>query len=54
MGTSSKEHIKVKEPLKNYNHYWIAISYLVYNDLIRNNECRNRNRYGNSSKVKSA
>jgi hypothetical protein len=50
MGTQSKEYIKVREPRRDYNHYWVLISDSAYEDLVRSDECGTR--YGNSSKVK--
>lgn len=49
IGTKSKEYLKVIEPSGDYNHYWISISDLAYEDLIKSNRCGTI--YGNSSKI---
>jgi hypothetical protein len=48
-GIQSKEYMKIREPEKNGNDYWIKINDSAYDELVRNNRCGTR--YGNSSKV---
>jgi len=50
IGTRSKKYMDVKEPRGDYNHYWVAISELAYQDLIRDDVCETR--YGDSYKAR--
>lgn len=50
IGTQSQEYIKVREPTKGNENFWISISDSAYYDLVRNNECGTR--FGNSYKIK--
>ncbi|MFH0978384.1 MAG: hypothetical protein V1837_03720 [Candidatus Woesearchaeota archaeon] len=50
MGTQSEKYIRVKEPVEQYNHYWVMTSDAAYVDLIRSDECSTR--YAGASRVK--